>query len=39
LQRGLGPDFTDEVRDAWLAAYGALSGAMIAAAYPERDAA
>ena len=39
LQRGLGAGFTDEVRDAWLSAYGALSGAMIAAAYAERDAA
>lgn len=39
LDRGLGPDFTDEVRSAWLAAYGALSGLMIAAAYGEQDAA
>ena len=37
--RGLGPDFTDEVRGAWVAAYGALSGVMIAAADEKRDAA
>jgi hemoglobin-like flavoprotein len=35
LERGLGPDFSTEVRSAWLAAYGALSGAMIAEAYGE----
>ena len=28
-------DFTPEVSAAWAAAYGALSGVMIAAAYPE----
>ena len=39
LEKGLGPDFTRETRDAWAATYGALSGAMIAAAYPERRAA
>ncbi len=39
LDRGLGADFTSEVRSAWLAAYGALSGVMIAAAYGEQDAA
>ena len=39
LERGLGSDFTNEVRDAWLSAYGALSSAMIAAAYAKRDAA
>jgi hemoglobin-like flavoprotein len=39
LDRGLGPDFTDEVRNAWLAAYGALSSVMIAAAYEKEDAA
>jgi hemoglobin-like flavoprotein len=35
LERGLGGDFTADVSTAWAAAYGALSGAMIAAAYPE----
>jgi len=35
LQQGLGGDFTAEVGAAWATAYGALSGAMIAAAYPE----
>ena len=39
LDRGLGADFTSEVRSAWLAAYGALSGVMIAEAYGEQDAA
>ncbi len=39
LDRGLGADFTSEARSAWLAAYGALSGVMIAAAYGEQDAA
>ena len=39
LDRGLGADFTNEVRSAWLAAYGALSGVMIAEAYGEQDAA
>ena len=38
LDRGL-VDFTSEVKSAWLAAYGALSGVMIAAAYGEQDAA
>jgi nitric oxide dioxygenase len=38
LDRGLGADFTSEVRSAWLAAYGALSGVMIAEAYGEQDA-
>ena len=33
LQRGLGPAFTPEVEAAWKAAYAALSGAMIEAAY------
>jgi hemoglobin-like flavoprotein len=36
LDRGLGPDFTSEVRSAWLAAYSALSSAMIAAARGEQ---
>ncbi len=35
LEQGLGGDFTPDVGAAWAAAYGALSGAMIAAAYPE----
>jgi hemoglobin-like flavoprotein len=33
LGQGLGSDFTPEVKDAWLSAYGALSGVMIAEAY------
>jgi nitric oxide dioxygenase len=33
LDRGLGLDFTSEAREAWLAAYQTLSGAMIAEAY------
>jgi len=33
LEKGLGDAFTDDVREAWLGAYGALSGAMIDAAY------
>jgi hemoglobin-like flavoprotein len=39
LEKGLGPDFTAEVKNAWLAAYGALSGVMIAEAYREEAAA
>jgi hemoglobin-like flavoprotein len=35
LEQGLGSDFTPPVRAAWVAAYGALSEMMIAAAYPE----
>ena len=34
LEQGLGADFTPAVREAWAAAYGDLSAAMIAAAYP-----
>lgn len=34
LGKGLGDDFTPEVEAAWSEAYGLLSGAMIAAAYP-----
>jgi nitric oxide dioxygenase len=34
LEQGLGADFTPSVGTAWAAAYGALSGMMIAAAYP-----
>jgi hemoglobin-like flavoprotein len=33
LEKGLGDDFTSEARDAWGAAYRALSGAMIEEAY------
>lgn len=33
LDKGLGDDFTAEIRGAWLAAYGVLSGAMIEEAY------
>jgi hemoglobin-like flavoprotein len=35
LEQGLGSDFTPEVGAAWAEAYDALSGVMIAAAYPE----
>ncbi|MGH1425765.1 MAG: globin family protein [Pseudooceanicola sp.] len=34
LEKGLGADFTQEMRDAWTAAYSTLAGAMIATAYP-----
>lgn len=34
LEKGLGEAFTPELKEAWLAAYTALSGVMIAAAYP-----
>ena len=33
LEKGLGDDFTAEVKSAWLAAYGVLSSVMIAEAY------
>jgi len=33
LDKGLGEDFTPATKEAWLAAYGALSGVMIAEAY------
>ncbi|MDP2733436.1 MAG: globin family protein [Hoeflea sp.] len=33
LETGLGPDFTDDTKAAWVEAYTALSGVMIAAAY------
>lgn len=36
---GLGPDFTEETKTAWLDAYTALSGVMIDAAYPGNAAA
>lgn len=39
LERGLGPDFTPEVKAAWSHTYGALSGAMISAAYGRSAAA
>src|SRR5579863_3132398 len=39
LEKGLGQGFTSEVRDAWLGAYGALSGVMIAEAYGREAAA
>jgi nitric oxide dioxygenase len=39
LEKGLGPDFTPEIKDAWLAAYGALSSVMIAEAYGKEAAA
>ena len=35
LEQSLGNDFNPAVSAAWAAAYGALSGLMIAAAYPE----
>lgn len=38
LGKGLGEAFTTEMREAWIAAYTALSGAMIAAAYPDIEA-
>ena len=39
LQQGLGDDFSADVQSAWETAYGTLSGVMIAAAYPEQEAA
>ena len=33
LERGLGPAWTPELKEAWIAAYGTLSGFMIAEAY------
>lgn len=39
LEQGLGDDFTPETRNAWLAAYTALSGVMIEAAYSNSEAA
>lgn len=35
LEKGLGDDFTPEVKQAWTMAYGTLSGAMIDAAYAD----
>ena len=34
LDKGLGKAFTDDVKEAWVKAYGLLSSAMIEAAYP-----
>ncbi|MEL6450029.1 MAG: globin family protein [Pseudomonadota bacterium] len=39
LQQGLGDDFSADVQSAWETAYGTLTGVMIAAAYPEQEAA
>lgn len=33
LEKGLGDDFTADLKESWLAAYGTLSSVMIAAAY------
>lgn len=38
LRKGLGPDFTPEVRAAWVAAYQLLADVMRAAAYPANKA-
>lgn len=35
LEQGLGPEFTPDVRNAWIAAYGTLSRVMMDAAYGE----
>jgi len=37
LEQGLGEAFTPDIRASWVAAYGALSGVMIAAAYPSEE--
>jgi hemoglobin-like flavoprotein len=39
LEKGLGESWTPEVKDAWTAAYGTLSGFMIAEAYGGAEAA
>ena len=39
LEKGLGDDFTPEVKAAWAEAYDTLSGAMIGAAYADASAA
>lgn len=39
LEKGLGDEFTEPTRTAWATAYGILSDAMIAAAYPDDAAA
>ncbi|MDA9207517.1 globin domain-containing protein [Octadecabacter sp.] len=36
LEKGLGDAFDASTRDAWVGAYGALSGAMVAAAYEDK---
>lgn len=38
LEKGLGDDFTDDVKDAWLEAYALLSGVMVTAAYSDAEA-
>ena len=38
LQTGLGDSFTDEVKEAWIVAYGILASTMIAAAHEEASA-
>jgi nitric oxide dioxygenase len=38
LRHELGPEFTTDVRAAWIAAYQLLSGAMTEAAYPQNTA-
>jgi len=38
LEQGLGDAFTPETKDAWASTYGALSSAMINAAYKEKPA-
>ncbi|MEM1078380.1 MAG: globin family protein [Pseudomonadota bacterium] len=35
LDKGLGDEFTPELKEAWLGAYSTLSGVMIEAAYPS----
>jgi nitric oxide dioxygenase len=37
LKTGLGDDFTPELRNAWIEAYGLLSGVMKAAAYGQHE--
>jgi hemoglobin-like flavoprotein len=39
LEKGLGEGFTPAIKDAWIGAYGALSGVMIAEAYGKEVAA
>jgi hemoglobin-like flavoprotein len=39
LEKGLGPAFTTQTKEAWVAAYGALSSVMIAEAYGKEAAA
>ena len=39
LEKGLGPDWTSEVAEAWTAAYATLSGYMISQAYGRPQAA